>query len=164
VTCTIRLRAVRAEDEPFLYEVYASTRTEELAVVPWTAEQKDAFLRMQFAAQHTHYRDPAYYPNPTFLVVELDGDPAGRLYLHRSAGELLIVDIALLPEYRGQGVGTRLMRDLVVEADESGATVRLHVEPWNPAVRLYERLGFRCSGEGGIYQPMERPPQGERHD
>ena len=129
MTCTIGLRAVRVEDEPFLYEVYASTRTEELAAVPWTAEEKEAFLRMQFAAQHTHYRNPTYYPNPTFLVVELDGEPAGRLYLHRSAGEIVIVDIALLPEYRGQGVGTRLMHDLVAEADQTGATMRLHVEP-----------------------------------
>lgn len=160
----VTLRPATADDADFLYTVYVSTRTEELAAVPWTVEQKDAFLRQQFAAQHSHYHNSTYYPNPTFLVVEIAGHPAGRLYVHRSRGEILIVDIALLPHYRGRGIGTALLNDLAAEADASAAAVRLHVEPWNRAVRLYERLGFRRTGEQGLYWTMERSPQREEAD
>ena len=159
----VTLRPETAADEDFLYVVYASTRTEELAVVPWTYEQKDAFLRQQYAAQYAHYHNSGYYPNPTFLIVEVGGHAAGRLYVHRSGGEILVVDIALLPAYRGAGIGSALLNDLLAEAGRTGAVVRLHVEPWNRAVRLYERLGFRHTGEEGLYWTMERSP-GEAAD
>jgi ribosomal protein S18 acetylase RimI-like enzyme len=148
------LRAVGPGDREFLYRVYASTRTEELAVVPWDETQKDTFLRAQFDAQDRWYREN--YPHATFEVVEVDGEPAGRLYLHRGEHEIRIVDIALLPEHRGNGVGTWLLRNLLAEADATGKRVTIHVERLNPALRLYERLGFSVAEDKGVYLFLER--------
>jgi len=150
---TAALRPVAPGDEELLYRIYASTRTEELAPVPWTAAQKEAFLRMQFGAQSRDYA--ANYPNAAFMVILLDGAPAGRLYVDRRQDELLIVDIALLPEHRGGGVGGAILRDLLAEAAAAGKPARIHVEHMNPALRLYERLGFRRTADQGIYLLME---------
>jgi ribosomal protein S18 acetylase RimI-like enzyme len=150
---TATLRAAAPDDEELLYRVYAGTRTEELAPVPWTEAQKEAFLRMQFRAQSQDYA--ANYPDAAFLVILVDGAPAGRLYVDRRQDELLIVDIALLPEHRGNGVGGAILRDLLAEAAAAGKPVRIHVEHMNPALRLYERLGFRRIGDRGIYLLME---------
>lgn len=145
----VALRPVEPCDDEFLYRVYAGTRTEELAIVPWDDAQKDAFLRAQFDAQSRWYREN--YPRATNEMVVVDGEPAGRLYLHRGPTEIRIVDIALLPEYRGNGVGTSLLRDLLAEADAAGKRVTIHVERLNPALRLYERLGFSVVEDKGVY-------------
>lgn len=150
------LRPMNSEDHEFLYRVYASTRQEELAAVPWTVEQKEAFLRSQFSLQHQHYQK--YYADAAFDVILCDGAPAGRLYVFRSAEEIRIVDIALLPEHRGAGIGTRLLQDVLTEAAASGKRVSIHVERFNPAMRLYERLGFRKQEEVGVYFRMEWSP------
>ena len=148
------LRAVGPGDREFLYRVYASTRTEELAVVPWDTSQKDAFLRAQFDAQDRWYREN--YTRATYEVIVADGEPVGRLYLHRGEAEMRIVDIALLPEHRGKGIGTELLRELLAEADAAGKRVTIHVERLNPAVRLYERLGFSVAEDKGVYLFLER--------
>lgn len=144
---------MNSEDHEFLYRVYASTRQEELATVPWTAEQKEVFLRSQFSLQHQHYQK--YYADAAFDVILCAGEPAGRLYVFRSPGEIRIVDIALLPEHRGAGIGGRLLQDLLTEAAASGKRVSIHVERFNPAMRLYERLGFTKQEEVGVYFRME---------
>ena len=152
----VTLRPAAADDEPFLLRVYASTRAEELAPVPWTEEQKEGFIAHQFAAQDAHYR--GHYDGAEFDVIEVDGEPAGRLYVHRGPNEIRIVDVALLPAFRGRGIGTRLLRALIAEADAQGRKLSIHVEANNPARTLYERLGFRPAGEHGIYVLMERVP------
>ena len=86
----------------------------------------------------------------------MDGEPAGRLYVHRGPSDIRIMDIALAPAFRGRGIGTGLLRTLIVEAEESGRKLSIHVETNNPARRLYERLGFRPAGEHGVYVLMER--------
>ena len=123
--------------------------------MPWDDAQKDAFLRSQFDAQDAWYREN--YIGATLDVVVIDGGPAGRLYVHRGPSEIRIVDIALLPEHRGGGVGTSLLRDLIAEADEAGKSVTIHVERLNPALRLYERLGFSLAEDKGVYLFLERP-------
>ncbi|MDB5599393.1 MAG: family N-acetyltransferase [Xanthobacteraceae bacterium] len=148
----LTFRSIDATDLPFLARVYASTRTEELAPVPWTEAQKIAFLDMQFRAQHAHYQ--TNYPKALWLVVERGGDAIGRLYLVRWPRELRLIDIAILPEYRGQGIGTAILRDLF--ADAAGQRVTIHVEKNNPAMSLYARLGFRPIGEHGVYDLLER--------
>lgn len=152
----VELRPVEPGDEEFLYRVYASTRAEELAVVPWDETQKDGFLRSQFAAQDRWYHE--HYTRASYGIVLIDSEPAGRLYLHRGESEIRIVDIALLPEHRGKGVGTSLLRALLTEADESGTRVTIHVERLNPALRTYERLGFSVAEDKGVYLLLERPP------
>ena len=135
--------------------MYASTRAEELSVVPWDDAQKAAFLRQQFDAQDAWWREN--YAEASFDVIVVDGEPAGRLYVHRGAREIRIVDVALLPEHRGNGVGSRLLEDLLAEADEAGKSVTIHVERMNPALRLYDRLGFRVAEDKGVYFFLERP-------
>jgi ribosomal protein S18 acetylase RimI-like enzyme len=147
----VHLRARNEDDLPFLQRVYASTRSDELALTDWTAQQKSDFIAFQFRAQHQHYA--THYHDGEFLVIERDGGAVGRLYLHRGS-ELRIVDISLLPEARGSGLGSALLRALMTQAASEGKTVSIHVERNNPALRLYLRLGFLIAGEHGIYHLM----------
>ena len=151
----VTLRPVTDEDLPFLLRVYGSTREEELAEVPWTAEQRDAFLRQQFEAQHAWWRE--HYTGASFDVVLVDGQPAGRLYVDEWAREIRIVDIALLSVHRGRGVGSRLLQRVLDRGDAAGKPVSIHVERMNPALRLYQRLGFQLVEDKGVYLLMSRP-------
>ena len=118
--------------------------------------QKEAFLRAQFDGAAPLV--PRALRARDFDVVLVDGEPAGRLTSHRGETEIRIVDIALLPEHRGSGVGTALLRDLLAEADAAGKRVTIHVERFNPALRLYERLGFAVAEDKGVYLLLERSP------
>ena len=150
------LRPATDADLPFLFRLYASTREEELAVVDWPPAQKEAFLRQQFEAQHAWHREQ--YPGASFDVVESAGDPIGRLYVARWEREVRIVDISLLPAWRSRGIGSRLLAALFAEADAGGKPVSVHVERFNPALRLYERLDFRLREDKGVYLLLQRPP------
>jgi ribosomal protein S18 acetylase RimI-like enzyme len=150
---SITLRPIGPADEPFLREVYSSTRAEELAPVPWTDEQKAAFLQMQFDAQHRYYHEQ--YPNSAFDVILIEGEPAGRLYVHRGPDEFLIIDIAMLPAYRNRRIGTHLIGALQTEAALARKPLRIHVERFNPALRLYDRLGFQQIDDQGVYLFLE---------
>jgi GNAT superfamily N-acetyltransferase len=142
---------------PFLLRLYRSIREDELAmIVDWTDEQKDWFILMQFNGQHTWYQE--HYVGASFDLVLVDGVPAGRLYVHRREAEIRLVDISFLPEFRNQGLGTRLLRGLFAEAEAAGMPLTIHVEKFNPAMRLYQRLGFTCIGETGPYDLMEWKP------
>jgi GNAT superfamily N-acetyltransferase len=157
MTPNVALRPVEPGDEEFLYRVYASTREEELAQTGWGETQKATFLRMQFDAQSSYYEE--HYRGAEFSVILSDDLPAGRLYVARWPEEIRIVDIALLPGHRGRGIGTRLLKDLISESEESGKPLSIHVEQFNPALRLYERLGFRKVEDKGVYLLMERAPR-----
>jgi GNAT superfamily N-acetyltransferase len=150
---TPALRAATPGDDLFLCQVYATTRSAELAMVPWPDDQKTAFVQMQFAAQAQYYRE--HYPNTSFDVILIDGNKAGRLYVARWTEEIRIVDITLLPEFCNRGIGTRLLRELQEEARGAGKPLRIHVEQFNPALRLYARLGFREIEDKGVYVFME---------
>lgn len=153
----VTFRPIEPGDMEFLLRVYRSTREEELAmIVDWTPEMKDAFILQQFTAQHTWYQE--HYTGAEFLVILVDGVPAGRLYVHRREKEIRLVDIAFLPELRNSGFGTSILRDLLAEGEASGKPVSIHVEIYNPAMRLYERLGFRSIEERGVYRLMQWSP------
>ena len=150
---TVSFRPVTDADIPFLMRLYASTREDEMKHVPWTDEQKALFLEMQFRAQKEHY--DKYYENCQFSVIEQDGTPIGRLYVDRLPDDIRIVDIALVPELRGKGLGRVLVQEVLDEGAASGRPVTIHVEHYNPAMRLYERLGFRHIDTNGVYHLME---------
>lgn len=154
----VELRPATDADRPFLAAVYASTREQELAAVPFTPDQRQAFLDHQFAAQSRHYAE--HYADASYDVVVVDGAPAGRLIVGRWPRELRIVDVALLPDFRGRGVGSQLLAPLLAEADARGVPTTIHVEQQNPARRLYRRLGFVPVEEVGPYHRFERPPGG----
>jgi ribosomal protein S18 acetylase RimI-like enzyme len=150
----VELRPATPEDRELLFRVYASTRLAELAAVPWSATEKESFLRQQFAAQDRWWR--LQYPACSFSVIEVGGVAAGRLYVDRRRQEIRLVDIALLPEHRRGGVGSRLLRELQSEAAEAGLPLTIHVERFNPARALYERLGFReIESDSEVYTLME---------
>jgi ribosomal protein S18 acetylase RimI-like enzyme len=152
----VSLRPSGPADVEFLYRVYASTRAEELAVTGWDDATKETFLRQQFRAQHDYYA--ATYEGARFDVVLIDDRPAGRLYVARWPDELRIVDISLLPEERGHGVGEHLIRELMDEATAAGTPVTIHVERNNRARSLYTRLGFHDKEDRGVYLLMEWTP------
>jgi ribosomal protein S18 acetylase RimI-like enzyme len=150
----VSLRPVAPDDEQFLLAVYASTRADELAQVAWSAEQKAAFVRMQFDAQRREYA--ARYPDAEYDVILLDARPVGRLWIGRDVEQIRLLDIALLPEAQNRGAGGALVRRLIEEARASGKRLRHMVFVLNPdAQRFYERLGFRVFEEIGAYRHME---------
>ena len=133
----LSLREATPDDESFLLQVYASTRIDELAGLGWSDDQMQAFIRMQFLARERSY------PRVDSSIILLDGRPVGRLMVDRNESAILLRDIALLTEYRNAGIGSRLIKDLMKEATAAGKPIELHVVSTSPAVRLYERLGFR---------------------
>jgi ribosomal protein S18 acetylase RimI-like enzyme len=139
-------------DEALLYEIFASTRTEELALTGWNAGQQESFLRQQYEAQRRSYR--MQLPGAEYFVVRSGDTSLGRLIVDRRPQEVHIVDISLLPQFRGRGIGSTLMTQLMKEAAESSKAVTLHVERFNPALRWYERLGFSAVNTGPIYLEM----------
>ncbi len=149
----LRFRPIQEQDEEFLFLLYASTRAEELAQTQWNDAQKAEFLRMQFQAQHRHYL--SHFAGAEFLLILRDAEPIGRLYVERRPAEVRLIDIALLPDWRSRGLGGALMRDLMGDARNQRLPVRLHVEKFNPALRLYERLGFRPLEDLGVHLLME---------
>jgi len=152
----IALRPETAGDEGLSRAIYSSTREEEMARVPWSDEQKAAFVSMQFEAQRSYYRE--VYPDADFSVIVVDGADAGRLYVDRSSEEIRVVDIAVLPAFRGRGIGGTLLGAVLDEAREASRTVVIHVEHMNRARTLYDRLGFVPVEEVGVYIRMEWTP------
>lgn len=150
---SLTFRDQQLADMAFLAELYASTRAQELAPVPWPEEQKRAFLQQQFEAQHQHYQ--THYPNADYLMILDDQQPAGRVYVDRRDDEIRLVDIALSPAFRGAGLGTKLLHLLMHEATAREQPLRIHVEKNNPAMRLYKRLGFKPIEDKGVYDLME---------
>lgn len=154
---TISLRPVRPKDATLLVDIYASTREDELLLTDWDAEKKRTFCEMQFAAQDAHYRE--HYTNTTHSIILVDGAPAGRLYVARWRTEIRIMDIALLTAFRGRGAGTKLLTDLQAEAASAGKRLSIHVEKFNPALRLYKRLGFEAVADRDVYLFLEWRPE-----
>ena len=152
----ISYRVMTDDDLPFVAALYATTRAEEVASTGWPPEMQAAFLDQQHRAQHGYYR--VAYPDGEWLLIERNGVPIGRLYLAEQDGTVLLVDISLLPAERGTGLGTAILNDLL-----AGETrpVELHVERFNPALRLYQRLGFEEAEDNAIYLRMIRRPPAE---
>ena len=154
----LALRPISTDDTGLLYEIYASTRAEEVQQTGWPPAQQTAFLRQQFEAQHTWYQ--THYQGGDFDLILEGGEPVGRLYVYRQAHDVNVIDIALLPAHRGRSLGTFLMHQILAEADRTGRTVSLHVEFFNRARSLYELLGFAQIGGDGVYLEMRREPAG----
>ena len=145
----ITLRPVQESDDEFLLKVYGSTREQELAQVPWTAEQKQQFVRMQWEAQKNHYA--AQHPHASHEIIYIEGIAAGRLYLDRSGEKFHILDITILPEHRNRGAGSFLLNQIMAEAKEAGKPVSIYVETFNPSLRLFQRLGFTPIQQEGFH-------------
>ncbi|MDX6658727.1 MAG: hypothetical protein QOH62_3520 [Solirubrobacteraceae bacterium] len=150
------LRPAGDDDRALLLAIYASTRVEELSVTGWSDEAKAAFLAQQFAAQDSHYR--LHHPDASYDVITVGGEPAGRLYVERGERQILLVDVALLPGFRGRGVGTAVLRQVMAEADAAGKVLSIHVEKTNRAQSLYARHDFAAVADHGVYLLLQRQP------
>jgi GNAT superfamily N-acetyltransferase len=155
-TSSITCRPVGPDDQAFLLEVYGSTRADEMALVPWSADQKQAFVKMQFAGQQEHYQNT--FPTASHQIILSIGRPVGRLYVARLEQEIRIVDITLMPAERNAGIGSFLLRGLLDEAGSVGKVVRIYVEDFNPSLRFFERLNFKPIEQQGIHVLLEWSP------
>ena len=145
------LRPETEDDTVFLIQLFATTRVEELARIPWSDDQKWTFITQQFELQRLHYK--TYYADTSFDVIEHEGLPAGRFYL-QEVGQFRIIDIVLMPEWRGRGVGTAILEALIETARARGKDIDIFVEKVNPALGLYRRLGFKEFDDTGVYLEM----------
>ncbi|WP_165916406.1 GNAT family N-acetyltransferase [Marinisporobacter balticus] len=152
----INFRSFSEEDLPFLYQVYRSTRWEEMQLSGWTHEEIEDFLKIQFQLQHTQYL--ANYKNASFDIILLESKPIGRLYIDRQKEEIRIMDIALLDFYRKKGIGSKILKDLIAESENKKMPITLHVEYNNPAKAFYLNLGFIQEKDLGVYHFMKRTP------
>jgi GNAT superfamily N-acetyltransferase len=152
----ITFREATDPDYDFLRRLYHATREEEMKHFPFDETQKIIFLNEQFAAQYQHYR--VHYPTCERNIIELDGQPIGRMWIDEWKDQIRLVDIALMPGYRAGGIGTKLLKDLLARGAKAGKPVTIHVESFNPALRLYERLGFEQVDTNGVYLLMRWTP------
>ncbi|HEY2499793.1 MAG TPA: GNAT family N-acetyltransferase [Candidatus Angelobacter sp.] len=152
----ITLRPVSATDDGFILSCYASTRAPELEAVPWSTEQKEVFVRMQYTAQKQHYA--AEFPHASHEIIYVDEKPVGRIYMDRGAEALHLLDITVLPQHRNQGTGSTLLRRLLDEARQTKKPVTIYVESFNPSLRLFSRLGFQKDHEKGLHLLMKWQP------
>jgi RimJ/RimL family protein N-acetyltransferase len=152
----ITLRPVTGPDEEFLFSVYASSRAEEMARIPWNAEQKAAFLRMQYTAQKQHYA--AQHPEAAHEIICADGTPVGRIYLDRSSEAFHILDITVLSKHRNGGIGSFVLHQVMDDAARAGKPVTIYVENFNPSRRLFHRLGFEQVEEKGFHLLLRKSP------
>jgi ribosomal protein S18 acetylase RimI-like enzyme len=152
---SFELRLVESSDEPFLFQLYASTHGLQFAVLPLAPAQRDGLVRMQFNAQRTGYR--AQFPSSEDFIVTLAGEPAGRLWLDESGAAVRVVDIAIAPAHQGRGLGRAILERVIVQACESGKPVSLTVARTNTrAFELYRRLGFEVCAEDQMYVELSR--------
>ena len=149
-------RNASPEDEEFLFELYSSTRTEELNFWGWDTQQQEAFLKMQFHAQQISYKNQ--FPNSNYQIVQLRKLAVGSMLVIRDEAEIRLADIALLPEYRDRGIGSFLIQNLLAEASQAEKPVRLQVIQLNRAIQLYQRLGFSKVGDTGTHFLLEWQP------
>lgn len=142
-------------DDNFLFVLYSETRANELMLVPWDAEQKNDFLQHQFQSQHQHYTSK--YKNASFQLIKLEDQPIGRLYTVELEDEIRIIDITILSEFREKKIGTKLIKEILEEADKKGKAVQIYLETYNRSVNLFTRLGFFQIADEGIYQLWQKP-------
>lgn len=151
-------RPATPEDEDFLWRLYASTRADELAALGWPPQQQEMFLRLQYRARCGSYA--AAFPDAEHSVLLAGGVPAGAMIVSRTAAEIRLVDIALLPEQRNRGYGARELANLIAQSTASGLPLRLSVRCENRAVHLYQRLGFVSLKQDAMYIEMEYRAKG----
>lgn len=153
----IELRPVKESDNLFIESVYRSAREAELEKTNWTELQKESFIIMQSMAQLAEYKTK--FPGALYQLITYNKQDAGRLYTWENDSEIRLIDITLLPKYRGKGIGSSLLKDLIIRSNKVKKKISLHVEPANTALQLYTRLGFIHIKNNGHHYYMEKDPE-----
>lgn len=160
LAANVRLRPATPADDEFLVAVYATTRAEEMDLVPWDEAQKAAFVRSQYDLQQQQYFER--FPDSKRQVVLLGDEPVGRFWTVQLPEQIRLLDIAILPSHQGRGIGGELFRRLITVSEEARVPLRHMVFKLNPRARVfYERLGFREIEEYHMYTHLERRPASE---
>ena len=155
------LRSETPDDDVFLSNLYATTR-DDIHSLLWSDEQKAGLCHSQFLAQRKYYRE--FFEDATFDVILLAGHPIGRLYVRTSKDEIRVVDISLMPEMRGKGIGTTLMQRVLIDGECTRLPVRLRVRHDTPARQWYEQMGFSCIADEEFHWHMERLPSEDKNE
>ncbi len=153
----ISFKAMSDADMAFLAELYRTTRWDEVMQAPWDDEQRCNFLKQQFEAQHKHYQN--HYPHSDFLIIFKDEEAIGRIYIDRDKNSICLIDIALMPQFKNKGLGSKLLKELLFEAQQTQKKVVIHVEKFNPAYQWYVKHGFHQVEDKGVHQYMEWYPK-----
>lgn len=149
--------AAATADENFLFELYAATRAVEMALVPWSDEQRRAFLRQQFAAQDAFYRER--YADAAFDIIKIGSEPVGRFYRAELADEIRIVDICFAPERFDRRIFINLIEQVLRAGDAANKPVQIYLESFDrTASEIFAPLGFQKAGEHGIHILWRREP------
>ncbi len=157
IPTSVSFKAISNDDMAFLSELYRSTRWQEVLQAPWNDQQRIEFLDQQFTAQHTHYN--SHYPKAEKLLILKETKPIGRIYIDRDESSICLIDVALLTQHRGSGLGTKLLKELLIEAQATKKKIVIHVENFNPAYQWYLKHGFQQVEDKGVYQYMEWYPK-----
>ncbi len=153
----LNFKAISENDMAFLLTLYSSTRWQEVQQAPWSDQQRLDFLKQQFEAQHTHYQ--SHYQNADYLVIKQSQENIGRIYIDRDETSICLIDIALLPEFKYKGMGTKILKVIIQEANNTQKKIVIHVENYNPAYQWYLKHGFKQVEDKGVYQYMEYSPE-----
>lgn len=152
----VTFRVIHESDKPFVKELYADSRSWEMAHTVWTETERKTFLDQQFRAQEIGYQSTQI--GAIYRIIQLDGADIGRLIVNRRDDFLHIVDIIIATAYQGRGIGEDILKSLINEAQGGKVPVTLSVEKQNPAMDLYLKLGFQKTGEFGHYYNMAWKP------
>jgi len=155
-------RSETESDIPFLRQAFLTSRDYELDLAQWNPEQRMAFMETQFHAQRIHYT--THYPKAWFWIIEMRGLAIGRVYLETSADPIMLMDIILLPPHRNKGIGTAVVKAILDMGKARNQRVRIYVEKMNPALRLYQRLGFVTEEDTGPHYLMYYTPPGHKEN
>ena len=155
---SFQVRAITPADDTFLMCLYGDTREDELSQAGnLTPEQKAAFVEMQYLAQTRYFQDK--YPNASFDLLLVGSTPIGRRYVDRQKEVINIIDLTLKPERRGNGIGTKIMNEIMEEAREKKLVITLYLQKTEKCWNLFERMGFRSIADDGVNFLMELDPQ-----
>jgi ribosomal protein S18 acetylase RimI-like enzyme len=150
------LRSVTRRDDAFLLRLYGTTRTD-VEHFGWDDAERHAFVTMQFNAQTR--ANAMQHPKAEQSILTYQGRDAGRILVDRAGRSLHLIDIAVLPEFRGKGIGTTIISRLQEEAARTKRDIDLSVEITNPsAFQLYRKLGFVVTGETQTHLSMKWSP------
>jgi len=147
------------DDEEFLIRLYYTTR-DDIQLAPIDEEQKKTLSLMQYLAQKQHYT--TQFQNSSHDIILFDKKCVGRLWTARYETEILGIDLSILPEYRNHKIGSKLLKDLFAEAAVTKRVFNFHVLRTNiDAMRLYERLNCKLTGETPTHFKMQWRPENE---
>jgi ribosomal protein S18 acetylase RimI-like enzyme len=149
----LTLRPTRTDDQEFLYRLFSLVYSEKLQLVPLSAEEKKTLVELMYQGFTRHYDSLA--PASDDRLVLLNNESIGRMILLQTREEIRLADLAILPQYRGIGIGSALISQLQTESLMSKRPVHLQVGRFDRALRLYQRLGFYKIDTIGPYLHLE---------